>query len=382
MSIRFRIRSKLPRSALVALAAFILACAPGAEEGIPDAGPATDDLLALLPADSVVVGWMDLDAVRESSSGAALFDQDPAPPGQDGHEELQRLAEATGIEMQDIHSGAFAVPGGTLQEDEPVAVAIAKVDYEPARMTETLATRPTLSYRDRTLYELDESMWNDRDEQGASEEPAGQETGEAAGGQEAAGDEQATEEEEDDDPPYLVMLDAGTLVLGNERGVRAALDTIAGEADSLRDNADMIEVIDGAAVASQAWLVVSREAWSQQLEDLPEGRMPVARSAIEGLERMTVSLGVDDGFMLRLTAVAGSEDDAGDLADALRGVVAMGKMMIQQEPELFAILDEGIDVGAEGREIRLEARLTDAQVEVLRQYAEERMPARQGSSGS
>jgi len=366
-----------PRQPLMRLAPIVLvatmACVPGAEQaGVSESGPATDDLLTLLPGEAVFVGWADVDALRESSSGAALLDEDSQ--SDEDYEDLRWLAEATGIEMEDIHRAAFAGLGDVADDAEAQVVAAAKVDYDPNRMTETLADRPTLSYRDRTLYELDESMWND----GEDEESGGDHEGEDPAGeheQDAAGEEEDPGEQE---PPYLVMLDADTLLLGNERGVKASLDTIDDEATSLRDNAPMVENIESASEGSQAWLVVMRDAWREQLGDMPEQGM-VSRSAIEGIELMTVSLGVEEGFMLRIAGMAATEEDAGLLADSLRGVVSMGKMMIQQEPEIFAILDEGITVSADGRELRLEARLTDAQLEALQQYAEEQMPAAEGA---
>lgn len=390
MRIHPRAPSTLLRSAAILLATALLACAPAAEG---PAGPATDDLLALLPGDAFFVGWADMDALRESTSGTAFLDEE-SPMSDEDYGDMQRLAEATGIEIEDIHQGAFAALGGTGDADDAVVVAVAKVDYEPARMTETLAERPTLTYRDRTLYELDQSMWSEEEDEAPTEE--GEATGQEEGpGQVTEDPGQVTEgagqegeqpgqpaEEEEEEPPYLVMLDAGTLLLGNEPGVRAALDTIDGDAGSVRDDAQMVEIIQGASAGSQAWMVVTRDAWSDQLEQMPEQGMPVPRSAVEGIEQMTVSLGVAEGFMLRVTGLAGTEEDAGLLADSLRGVVSMGKMMIQQQPEIFAILDEGITVDSTGREIRLEARLTDAQVEALRQFAEERMPEEAGTSGS
>lgn len=367
-------RATLLRLAPAVLVFVALACTPAAEEGVPQAGPATDDLLALLPSDAFLVGWMDVDALRESSAGSAFLEDESG--SDEDYEDLRRFTEATGIEMEDIHQAGFAGFEDVSEDTDAVVVAAARVDYEPARMTELLAERPTLTHGDRTLYELDESMWNDDEvETVAGDRP------EPTPDDPATGEE--VEAEEEQEPPYLVMLDAGTLLFGNERGVRASLDTIDADAASLRDNAALIEIIESASEGSQAWIVVTRDAWADQMEDVPAEGMPVPRSAIEGIERMTLSLGVQDGFMLRVIGLAGTEEDATLLADAVRGGLSMAKMMIQeQQPEIFSILDQGITVGAEGRELRLQVQLTEPQIEALRQFAEEQMPAEPGSGGS
>ena len=211
----------------------LLACTPTTDQGDT---PGTRDLLDRLPQSSSVIGWIDFDAVRNSPVSASFLEDEDFMENED-YEELQKIAEETGIDaIQDVHKIAIGVFSGA---DDDEGAIVANITYDEARLTSALSGRETTSYGGHTLYILDDDMF----EEGEEEE------GEHEEGEEAEHDEgtEPEEDEEDEDPAYLVILDAETLLFGSEAGVHAALDVEAGDQPSVRANAETTASIDKVA---------------------------------------------------------------------------------------------------------------------------------------
>ena len=258
------------------------------------------------------------------------------------------------------------------EEDiEPVFLIAAQFDR--AQLESFLAEAETFSYEEQTIYKLDERTFEQFADM-TPESEAEEEAGEPAEG-EAAG------ESEEDDAAFLAILDDTTVALGGEDAVRLAIDVDGGRHDSLKMDPAMNDLISDVAGEGQIWFVAMRDTWDGGLDELQQAGVPVPTSAIESIETMTLSMRLGDGLALRMVGIAGTPEDAKMLADSLSGLTAMGKMMLQQsQPELLEIIDRGISVGSDDRNVHIQADLTEADLEVLRRLAEETQ-AQQAVSG-
>jgi hypothetical protein len=186
-----------------------------------------------------------------------------------------------------------------------------------------------------------------------------------------------------DRPGYLAILDGETLAMGTESTLRVIVDVAGNRHDALKMDPTMNDLISDVAGQGQIWFVASRDTWDKRLDDLAQGGSMVPVSAIESIEILTMSLRMGDGMTMRIAGMAATAEAAAELSTSLNGLLAMGRMMLQQqEPELFAIIDRGLSVGQDDRTVHIEATLTDADIEILQRMAEEQMPGSVVGSGS
>ena len=231
--------------------------------------------------------------------------------------------------------------------------------FDRAQLESFLDEAETSSYEGQTIYTLDDATFEQFADM-TPEEEAEEEAGEPAEG-EAAGEGEA------DEPTFLTILDDTTVALGGEAAVRLAIDVDGARHDSLKMDPAMNDLISDVAGEGQIWFVAMSETWDSGLDELQQSGVPVPASAIESIETMTLSMRLGEGLALRMVGIAGTPEDAKMLADSLSGLIEMGKMMLQQsEPELFDIVDRGISVSSDDRNIHIQADLTDADLEVLR----------------
>lgn len=332
---------------------------------------ASGDLLDRLPARATVVGWFDVAELRESELAAPWLEEDRNIPGDEDYQDLRALSERIGIDpMRDIERLAFATY--VVEAGEAAPVALVAVAYDESRLQAELQDTPTLEYEGRTLYRLDESMFarGDATQEGPrqAEPDQPQEPGEA---REPGQPQEAGEARE---PGYLVLLDDSTLLIGSEAGVKAAIDVADGRTASIRDASEMTDLLENIPAGANVWIVASSEAWAERLGEsgLQESGLPVPQTAIKGIELAVFSLRLTDGFDARLAARAANEEDAKLLTDSLQGLMAMGKMMLQQQqPELFQVLDRAVTVNTSARVVELQTRLSGEDVETLRRLAED-----------
>jgi hypothetical protein len=346
---------------MLAVAVILLAaCAPGPVANEP-AGDV--DLFAYLPGPASVVGWVDFEALRTSPIAASYLDDEELVGEAD--EDLQEFIAKTGIDPRtDLKQIAMAAFHD--EEGETQGVVVGTVDFDRDRLMTTLADSPTMTHRDQVLYELEQEDMEYGSEEGEEAEE-GEEYGESMSG----------EGEADTQPGYLVIINDQTLMVGSEMGVKFALDTAAGERSAAREDVLMSDLIEGLPIDDQIWIVAADEAWAEELEDMPEGEaspVPIPLAAIEGVEAVTFGMHLSDSMRLRLSGIAASAEDASLISQSMLGLLAMGKMMIQQgQPELFNIVDRGLIIGSDDRLVNIEANLSAADIEILRELAEERV---------
>lgn len=366
---RMRRNATHQSSALALLVAAILilsACATEPEVSEPSG---EIDLFAYLPGPASVIGWVDFDSLRGSTLAMSYLEDEDLVGEAD--EDLQEFIAKTGVDPRtDLKKIAMVAFDG--EDGEKEGVVIGSVNFDRDRLMTSLADSPTLSYRDQTLYELEPDEWETTGEEHEGEEAEGEEAeGEGEHG------EVWIEGAEETPPGYLVIINDQTLMMGSETGVKFALDTAAGERPKVRDDSAMNEMILSLPIDDQIWIVADNEAWAEQLAEMPEegaSPVPIPLAAIEGVEAVTFAMHMSDAMRLRISGIAASEEDATMISQSMLGLMAMGKMMIQQaQPGLFNILDRGLLIDSDDRIIKIEANLSAEDIATLRELAEERV---------
>lgn len=355
------------RMIAVASIALLAACSVTIDS---ESGGATQSvpLIDRVPAGAKAVGRVDIAALAEQWTEEEWGEYEDMLTDNDRTQDLERFAEATGIDLrEDLDQIVFATLATSAEPDDVIVLLAA--DFDRDKLVSLAADAENVTYEGTTFYDAQQVF-------DSLERSVGTEPGEPSTDTEAETGEPSMQMDIDSDRPgYLAILDARTLAMGSRESLEAAVDVGAGRRDAVSGDTAMSELIDGVEGQGQIWLVATSETWQGRLDNLGTGGAMVPTNAIEAIEVITVSMDMSDGMQLRFSGVTATEEAATELTTSLNGLLAMGRMMLQQgEPEMFAILDRAITVAQEERSVSIEARLTDEDIDTLQRLAEEQMP--------
>jgi len=150
---------------------------------------------------------------------------------------------------------------------------------------------------------------------------------------------------------YACFYDNKTVVIATGlKRLQAGLDVLDGKADNLAKT-NAIESLP--EVGKGAFFVLAADKIA-----FPKGKAPRA-AILQRVSAVSVQGGeVDGGMFMSASVLAGSEKDAVNMRKFIQGFLALGEMLRQQEK--FADLQdlgEKIDVGGEGKEVRVNAAI-------------------------
>jgi hypothetical protein len=136
------------------------------------------------------------------------------------------------------------------------------------------------------------------------------------------------------------FLDAGHIIVGSEKGVKAIIDVHQKKADPLSKNTEMAAVLKKADKSGLIWgaFTVSRELIKKGIASNPQLKV------LEGVAGLTLSL--DDrlnSVVADIRTIGGTKEQNANLASTLNGFKAMGAMFGGQEPAVAEFLN-GISV--------------------------------------
>lgn len=164
----------------------------------------------------------------------------------------------------------------------------------------------------------------------------------------------------------VAFLDDHALVVGDREGVLATLDNRAG-GGSLRSNAALIGLLGQVKPGSTLWMVGDAELLSALPTSMPGSGAPAGSTQTMALPRLKglIATGEFDPA-LDLDVIGETEDDAAarNLADLVRGGVALISLQAAQKPELRE-LASAISVTTDARRVRLNVRLPYALLDTL-----------------
>jgi hypothetical protein len=165
----------------------------------------------------------------------------------------------------------------------------------------------------------------------------------------------------------LAFLSDDTLVLGDQAGVEATLTSQAAGKQTLRGNAALMGLLEAVKPGSTFWMVGDQSLLAQMPGAV---QAPGATGATGGslnlpaLKSLVVTGDLDPQVTLDVTGEAGDEAGARNLADVVRGLVALMSLQAGQKPELQG-LASAFSVTSEGARVHLSGRIPYEMLDAL-----------------
>lgn len=260
-----------------------------AKKEIPPSAPD----LTYLPADAIFAGYVDAARVREAALYRKMDTEADANQGkwQEAKEFLNRL----GIDSRkDLDSLMFAYRMVPQSEGEWVAILRGRFDTRKIekRLQEPDARMSTEKLGNKTVYNLVRVP----------------EVGDLS----------------------LVIVDATALALGRSGALRKVLDTRGKSKPSLASNREIARLVAGVDARAQIWAVMDGREVSRLLRErmtqTPDRAPGPALKNLSSVKTGRFSVVVTGDLDLALEIESYTEKTARNLADALRGILAFGKM--------------------------------------------------------
>ena len=242
---------------------------------------------------------------------------------------MQQLEERTGLNpTRDIDQIVIAGSGGAEKQSPGVAVAFGRFDlYKLGRAIETEGKAQSLNHEGVTVYSF-------------------------------AGESRAM---------AVAFLDESTLVFGPKERVLAAISSrTLGEAP-LKSNTQLMSLVEKVRPGSTFWMVGDQSLLASMPTSIPApGSSPDAGASMQlpALQSLTVTGDLDPQVSIAITGEARDALAAKNLADVVRGLVAMASLQAQQRPELLQ-LASAISVATEENRVLVNARVPYETLEML-----------------
>ena len=165
----------------------------------------------------------------------------------------------------------------------------------------------------------------------------------------------------------FTFLDTNTALAGTRTAVLAAIDRKLGGGPNLLNNAALLSRAQTISASSQIW-AVSQNPGDVVAHAIPQGaagqNSNFAR-IFAGMQNTTFAVDLMNGLDLRAAGICKTADDAKTLADAARGLMALGRLSVsQQQPELMALFD-ALDVTQSNTELDIAMRLDASTLQKL-----------------
>jgi len=176
----------------------------------------------------------------------------------------------------------------------------------------------------------------------------------------------------------VAFLDESTLLFGQKDRVEAAVASRTRGETPLRGNAVLLALVEKVRPGSTFWMVGDQSL----LASLPTS-MPAPGASADGAATMTlpaltglmVTGDLDPQVSLAITGEAKDALAAKNLADVVRGLVAMASLQAQQKPELQQ-LASAISVATEENRVLVNARFPYEMLEALQAKAKPAVAAK------
>jgi hypothetical protein len=162
------------------------------------------------------------------------------------------------------------------------------------------------------------------------------------------------------------FLDDNTLVMGDQAAVEQTVTARAKGEAPLRENAGLLALLETVKPGSTFWMVGDQTLLSNMPRSIPGMGGPGTSQSVElpALKSLIVTGDLDPQVSLDLTGEAGDEAAARNLADVVRGFVALASLQANQRPELKQ-LASAISVTTEASRVHVAARVPYDVIESL-----------------
>lgn len=146
--------------------------------------------------------------------------------------------------------------------------------------------------------------------------------------------------------PALAFVEPGVLIVGTPAGVRAAIDQKR-SGQNVTSNTELMSRISKLEGHANAWAIGRMDSLTERA-DLP-AEVAVKLPALTWFE---AAGHVNGGINGTLKAEARDDESAKNMRDMLNGVMALGRMQSQSNPQVQALM-QSVTLGGSGRTIEL-----------------------------
>jgi hypothetical protein len=159
----------------------------------------------------------------------------------------------------------------------------------------------------------------------------------------------------------VAFLDDHTIVLGGRPLVESVIANHASGGGSLRSNAKVVSLLEQVRPGATFWMVGDQSLMDQMPRSVPapgapmSGPAPMQSLQLPGLKSVVVTGDLDPVMAVEATGEAADEAAAKNLADVVRGFVALAALQANQRPELRD-LASAVSVSTEATRVHVAAR--------------------------
>ena len=153
------------------------------------------------------------------------------------------------------------------------------------------------------------------------------------------------------------FLDDDTLVFGGQAAVEATIGSRAGGKAPLRTNAALMALLERVKPGSTFWMVGDQSLLSNLPRSVPApGGSDGASLQLPAVRNLVVTGDLDPQIALEVTAETADEGAARNLADVVRGLLALAALQGNQRPELKE-LASAVSITTEVNQVHVNARI-------------------------
>ena len=155
----------------------------------------------------------------------------------------------------------------------------------------------------------------------------------------------------------VAFVDDGALVLGSQGDVEHVISARGRGEATLRGNAELLTLVESVRPGSTFWVAGDQTALQNMPKAIPGPGASGTSQSIElpALKSVIVTGDLDPEVALDVTGEAADEAAARNLADVVRGFVALASLQAGQKPELKQ-LASAVSVTTEATRVRVNAR--------------------------
>jgi hypothetical protein len=284
-------------------------------------GPLPADGL-VLPADTRFVVGFDVKRLVASPLWTRYASRRSMRP-----EAVRLLEEKTGLDPTRDLDRIIVAGGSPSSGERPLVLAFGRFDPEKIGKTVTASDKAEVrKHAGVTLYELSQVP------SPSSDEPR--------------------------ESLALSVLGRGEIVFGPADRVEAALDSRARHETPLKQNASLLGLLQTVRPGATFWAAGDETLLAGLPKEIPApGASGAAASlSLPPLRGLTLTGDLDPELSVSITGVAADPTSANQLADVVRGLVALASLQAQQKPELKQ-LASAISVATEANRVLVSARL-------------------------
>lgn len=288
--------------------------------------------LAYLPANAAIVAYADVSQVMRSDFRQRM--QSVLPDDEKGKGRME-FEQATGIDIErDIEAVTAALV--QVKGDDQMPIVAIRGRFDEGRI-ESFAREHGAEVEVHQGVRVISMREKPRDEQteAPAEEPAPE-------GEDAA----KPRREHRHAHPAMAFVEPGLLVFGSPAGVRAAIDHKR-SGQNLTSNTELMARIAKLEGHANAWAIGRMDSLTERAE-LPQ-EMAIKLPALTWFE---AAGHVNGGITGTLRAEARDDESAKNMRDMLNGVMALGRMQAQSNPQVQALM-QSVTLGGGGKTIEI-----------------------------